>query len=131
MNQEYVNRKSKSKNKYSPTYEPIFSSDIFNQLPPKQKQKKSHKGYNQNYDLYYNIQHKEDEFYNPSISYHSNSYYSKNNTNDVNTIGKLRRKNTGTNNTENSNQFKTTYNSSYKQTYINGNNVVGNNKDLG
>ena len=132
MNQEYVNRKSNSKKKYSSTYEPIFSSDIFNQLPPKQKQKKkSLNDYNKKYDLYYNTQHKEDEYYNPPLSYNSNSNYSKHNTNEINTIGKLRRKNTESNETDNSNQFKTTYNSSYKLTYISKDNVVGNDKNLG
>ena len=86
-------------------------SDIFNQLPSKNE--KSGKSEPKKYDLSYKgFREKEKEYICSPQAYYYKNKLIKNYENNFN-------------------PFKTTYNSSYRQTYVNGNNVVGNNKDIG
>ena len=111
-----MKRRSENKN-----YEPIYGSDIFNQLPSKHKKPKDIYDNFKKYDLSYEGFKEQEYLYTPksySIKSKDNKYNKNNNFNDENSDN-------------NFNPFKTTYNSSYKPIYIRPNNIVGVNKDIG
>ena len=109
MENYYNGRRSMKRRAENKNYESIYGSDIFNQLPPKCI--KSENDESNNYDLSYEGFREQECIYSPKPY----SYKNKFNKNIDNSF----------------NPFRTTYNSSYKQTYINGDKVVGNNKDIG
>ena len=103
-------------------YEPIYGSDIFNQLPDKKKQNKT-KDDSNNYDFSYEGFKKQEYLYSPrAYSMKSNDYENNN---------KNKKYNKENNADNNFNPFRTTYNSSFKPNYINKHNLVGINNDIG
>ena len=109
-----MKRRGENKN-----YEPIYGSDIFNQLPSKKNnpQNDDPKKYE---DLSYEGFREQQYLYSPTFYSYKRKYFNNNQKKYV--------KETYDNNY---NPFRTTYNASYRQTYINGNNAVGINKDIG
>ena len=112
-----MKRRSENKN-----YEPIYGSDIFNQLPSKHKKPKDAYDNSKNYDLSYEGFKEQEYLYTPK------SYSIKSKDNNYNKYKNINNENSNNNNF---NPFKTTYNSSYKPIYISPNNIVGINKDIG
>ena len=106
-----MKRRSENKN-----YEPIYGSDIFNQLPSKHKKAKDAYDNSKTYDLSYEGFKEQEYLYTPkSYLIKSNKYSIFNNDENDN----------------NFNPFKTTYRSFYKPIYIRQNNIVSINKDIG
>ena len=107
----YKERRSMKRRGENKNYEPIYGSDIFNQLPSKNNKSKYKNDESKKYDLAYEGFNGQEYVY-PSRGYSYNKRHHCNYDNNYN-------------------PFRTTYNSSYKQTYVNGNKVVGINKDIG
>ena len=114
------NMKRRGENK---NYEPIYGSDIFNQLPSKHNKNKINDD-SKNYDFSYEGFKEQEYLYSPkAYSIKSNDFENK----------KIGQKNFSKDNIidKNFNPFRTTYNSSYKPAYINKNNLIGINNDIG
>ena len=107
----YKERRSMKRRGENKNYEPIYGSDIFNQLPSKNNKAIYKNDESKKYDLAY-------EGFNEQEYVYPSRGYSYNKTHNCNYDS-------------NYNPFRTIYNSSYKQTYVNGNKVVGINKDIG
>ena len=118
MNNYSKERKSMKRRGENKNYEPIYGSDIFNQLPSKKKLPEN--DLLKNYDLSYEGFQEQQYIYSPKYYSYKRKCLSSNKI----------KKNIG-NNDNNYNPFKTTYNLSYNQTYVNGNNTVGINRDIG
>ena len=103
-------------------YEPIYGSDIFNQLPSKKNKSNIATDGSKNYDLSY------DGFKEQEYIYTPRSYSMKSNVYDYN---KNKKKLNNESGEQNFNPFKTTYNCSYKPIYINKNSIIGINRDIG
>ena len=115
-------RKNMKRKRENKNYEPIYGSDIFNQLPDKKKQNKT-KDDSNNYDFSYEGFKGQEYLYSPrAYSIKSNDYENNN---------KNKKYNKENNADNNFNPFRTTYNSSFKPNYINKHNLVGINNDIG
>ena len=104
-----IRRRSENKN-----YEPIYGSDIFNQLPMKCN-KRNKKNENPKYNNFSYKKYKKEENIYPfnKDNYPTKNYNKKESDENI------------------FNPFRTTYNSFYKKIHLNENNIVGINKDLG
>ena len=111
-----MKRRNENKN-----YEPIYGSDIFNQLPLKHKKTKYAYDNSKNYDLSYEGFKEKEYLCKPK------SYLIKSNNSNYNEYSNFNNDDSD----NNFNPFKTTYKTSYKPIYIRQNNIVGINKDIG
>ena len=108
MNKYNKEKKSMKRRGENKNYEPIYGSDIFNQLPSKNNNNSNDES--KNYDLFYEKFKEQENLYPPNTY----SFQSK----DIDKENKF-------------DPFKTTYNCSYRPRHINENNIVGINKDIG
>jgi len=105
---------------YNPRYEPIRGSDIFCELPPKHDKYVPDYQIRRKYEIFYKKKQNEENFEKNKIM--KNKSCTKINKNKVYDINKER---------YGFNPYKTTYNSSYIPIKINGNTLVGNDRELG
>ena len=105
---------------YNPRYEPIRGSDIFCELPPKHDKYVPDYQIRRKYEIFYKKKQNEENLEKNKIM--KNKSCTKINKNKVYDINKER---------YGFNPYKTTYNSSYMPIKINGNTLVGNDRELG
>ena len=143
---EYRKTKNKHKNKvqsldkrfiFSPTYEPIYGSDIFSDLPPKKVLFEPDYLNKRKYEIYCEKKHIEESLKQPikikyinksSSTLHLNVNNNRNDKNELipkNTVYNINNLRYGYN------PYKTTYNASYLPMKISSDTLVGNNKNLG
>ena len=105
---------------YNPRYEPIRGSDIFCELPPKHDKYVPDYQIRRKYEIFYKKKQNEENLEKNKMM--KNKSCTKINKNKVYDINKER---------YGFNPYKTTYNSSYMPIKINGNTLVGNDRELG